>query len=938
MAQEQYTVLLVDDRPEDRETYRRYLLQDKQYAYKFLEVDSGEEAIALCSKQFPDAIVLDFLLPDIDGLEVLGELKILRGTEDLPVVMLTGQGNEEVAVAALKGGASDYLIKGKTNAETLRLAIKYAIERDRVRQCTQRIAERDRTNQELQITLEELRVTEEELRQQNEELAAARQLIEFEGQRYQDLFELAPDGYLVTDVKGIIQQSNRAAADLLDVSQDYLAGKPLVVFIAKADREAFHSRLAQLQQVRDWKIFLKPQKGKPFPVAIAVNSINDERGQQVGWRWSIRDMSEQQAAQRDRKQAEEGLRRSEEQRRLTLDLTHTAIWDWNIVTGETIWNENHYYLLGLEPGEVKACYQAWRDRVYSKDIERIEGILAQALETHADYEAEYRVVRPDGSLHWIMARGRGLYDDSGRAVRMVGMLLDIGDRKATEQKIQEQAALIDIASDAIIACELNSQILFWNQGAERLYGWTASEAIGKNANDLLYKSISPQLESAIEAVVEQGFWQGELNKISKSGRELIVESRWTLMRDETGQAKAILTVDTDITDKKQLEAQLLRSQRLESFGHLASGISHDLNNILTPILASVQLLPLRLPNLDERTQELLEIAEINVKRGAALLKQLLSFARGFDANYTVLSIEPLFEEIKQMAKEIFPKSIDFYTHVQPNLWSVEGDATQLHQVLLNLCLNARDAMPEGGRLRLSAKNLFINENFVRLNLDAQVGNYVVITVSDTGCGIDPEIIERVFDPFFTTKKMGKGTGLGLSVVTSIVKNHGGFIDVLSEVGVGTKFKVFLPGVEAKEALPQSNEKAPRGNGELILVVDDEAAICETTKIILETYNYRVLTVSDGVEAIAQYAQHQQEIGAVLMDMMMPSMDGAMTIRALRQMNSSVKIIVASGLISNEQIPSVMDASVQTFLPKPYTAELLLKTLYQVLRDEQVNIN
>jgi len=495
------------------------------------------------------------------------------------------------------------------------------------------------------------------------------------------------------------------------------------------------------------------------------------------------------------------------------------------------------------------------------------------------------------------------------------------ERKQAEQKIREQAALLDITTDAILVRDRENKILFWNKGAEQLYGWKADDVLGKNANKLLYKEPSSQLEVALKSVLEIGEWQGELHQVTKDDKKIIVESRWTLVRDEAKQPKSILTVNTDITQKKQLEAQFLRTQRLESIGTLASGIAHDLNNVLTPILMTAQLLETQVH--DERSKRLLPILVTNAKRGANLVKQVLSFARGLEGKFTILQIKHLISEIKQIAKQTFPKSIEFYTSIPQYLGTVFGDATQLHQVLMNLCVNARDAMPDGGTLSISAENVFIDQNHAKMNLDAQVGSYIVITVADTGT-------DRIFEPFFTTKEIGKGTGLGLSTVIGIIKSHGGFVKVYSEVGRGTQFKVYLPEAEVDQITPVEDLELPTGKGELILVVDDEAAIRDITKTSLETYNYRALTASDGIEAIALYAEHRQEISVVLTDMMMPSMDGATTIRTLRKIEPHVKIVAVSGLVSKEKLAQVASIGVKTFLPKPYTTKELLTTLHEVL--------
>ncbi|HEY9674934.1 MAG TPA: response regulator [Waterburya sp.] len=503
------------------------------------------------------------------------------------------------------------------------------------------------------------------------------------------------------------------------------------------------------------------------------------------------------------------------------------------------------------------------------------------------------------------------------------------ERRRAEQKIREQAALLDVATDAILVQNLQNQILFWNKGAQRMYGWKAEEALGQDANHLLCKAEQlSRLEEVRALVALEGSWYGELKQVKRDGKEMIVESRWTLVQNEQDKPTSILIVNTDITEKKQLEAQFLRAQRMESIGTLASGIAHDLNNVLAPILMSVQLLSLKLH--DEQTRQWLKILEDNARRGAELVKQVVSFARGVKGDRTLVQVRHIISEIKQIAKETFPKSIDVRTDIAQDLWTVSGDATQLHQVLMNLCVNARDALPDGGMLSISAHNLIFDEQSARMNLDAKAGSYIVIKVSDTGTGIPTEILDRIFEPFFTTKELGKGTGLGLSTVLGIAKSHGGFVNVSSQLGEGTTFELYLPALATTHKPAPEDPEIPRGHGEIILVVDDEAAIRQITQTSLETYAYKVLTACDGIEALALYAQHKDEISVVLIDMMMPAMDGAMTIRTLRKINSQIKIVAVSGLASNEKLVQARRFGVKTFLYKPYTTKELLKTINEIL--------
>ena len=394
------------------------------------------------------------------------------------------------------------------------------------------------------------------------------------------------------------------------------------------------------------------------------------------------------------------------------------------------------------------------------------------------------------------------------------------------RKTREQAALIDIATDAIFVRDLEGHIVFWSQGAERLYGWMAEEAIGRIACQLLKKREMAELEIALRTTVERGFWQGELTQSTKAGDDILVASRWTLVRDPSGRPQSLLEVNTDITDKKQLESQFYQAQRLESLGQLAGGIAHDLGNILTPILGIAQMLRLMQKDADAATKEQLDILESSAKRGADMVRQILTFAQGNPGNETTVDVVPLLQEVVDVIKQGFPKSIEIRqinsslalqqaegrgSSQQGNLVSsprvVLADSTQLHQVFMNLCINARDAMPEGGVLTLSVDDCFVDEAIARKHLNAAVGHYVVVSVADTGVGIPLEVRDRIFEPFFTTKGSDKGTGLGLATVTGIVNKAGGFLSVSSELGQGTEMKVYLPALSEDLSLKADIESA-----------------------------------------------------------------------------------------------------------------------------------
>ncbi|MFB2938251.1 PAS domain S-box protein [Aerosakkonemataceae cyanobacterium BLCC-F154] len=593
-------------------------------------------------------------------------------------------------------------------------------------------------------------------------------------------------------------------------------------------------------------------------------------------------------------------------------------------------NKAYANACGYEPEEMLGML--WYKTVHPDDVDKLTSAYQEML-SQGKVEVEARGIRKDRSHFYKQVVMVAAYNKEKQFIGHHCFMKDITERKESEQKIREQAALLDIATDAIFVKDINSKILFWNQGAQRLYGWTAAEAIGKDANEFLYKNPIDH-QQIRQTLLTKGKWQGELRKVTKNGQEIIVESRWTLVYDQAGKPKSILVVNTDITEKKQLEAQFLRAQRMESLGTLASGIAHDLNNILAPILMAVQLLELQLK--DERSMRLLPILKNNAKRGAELVKQVLSFGRGIQGDRTIVQIRHLVTEIRHIAKETFPKSIELYADLSSELWTVLGDATQLHQVLMNLCVNARDAMPNGGTLSICGENIVVDENYAKLNIDAKVGRYIVVTIADTGSGISAEIVDRIFEPFFTTKELGKGTGLGLSTVLGIVKSHGGFINVYSELGKGTEFKVYLPAIEAQENQEIEEAQIPKGSGELILIVDDETAIRDITKTSLESHGYKVISACDGQQAIATYKQNQDKINLVLLDMMMPNMDGSTTINEFQKINPNLSIIAMSGLTANAVNAEAASQQVKGFLSKPFTAEELLVTMQKVLHKKAKN--
>jgi len=395
-----------------------------------------------------------------------------------------------------------------------------------------------------------------------------------------------------------------------------------------------------------------------------------------------------------------------------------------------------------------------------------------------------------------------------------------------------------------------------------------------------------------------------------------------------------LALFRDLTERKQLERQFLRAQRLESIGTLAGGVAHDLNNILAPILMVGPILSQEVKS--PTGQQLLTTVETCARRGAELVKQLTTFARGLDGEKGPFQSSHLLREVCKIVTETFPKAIQLKYQIPTDLWIILGVPTQIHQVLLNLTVNARDAMPEGGCLTLAAENIRLDEAAARLIPGAKAGPFVVFRIADTGTGIAPEIADLIFDPFFTTKGPDRGTGLGLSTVVGIVKSHGGFIQFTSLPAQGTEFRVYLPAsvdaAAAQGALP--TPPLPRGHGELVLIVDDEAALRSVMQRTLQTHGYRTLTAHNGAQAVSLYSNMGQDISLVITDLDMPSLGGRATAAALLSINPKVKIVVATGLDSLPKGGFDIPVGCRALLKKPCETGLLLQTVDQVLRGER----
>jgi len=511
--------------------------------------------------------------------------------------------------------------------------------------------------------------------------------------------------------------------------------------------------------------------------------------------------------------------------------------------------------------------------------------------------------------------------------------LDITARKQAEEELFHSKEMLQIVLDNIPAGvfwkDRNSIYLGCNSACASAAGLSApSEIIGKSDFDLSWKASTEAYQSDDRAVMESNIptYNIEESLPQSDGRNSSVITSKVPLHNREGNVFGIVGTFEDITKRKAMEEQLLRDERIDSIGRLAAGVAHDLNNVLTPIMLSAEMLPYT-EDPDTRESLISSIAEC-AKRGADVVNQVLTFARGSKGERTKVQLNPLVNDVEKIIRSTFPKNIDITSDIPSDLWPVKADATQIHQIFLNLCINARDAMPEGGSLLITGENVEIDENFAAMVSGAKEGDYAMLSISDSGTGIPQELLTKIFDPFFTTKGVGRGTGLGLSTVIGIVRSHVGFVSVQSEPGHGATFKVFLPRETGEEAVQRhfANLELQPGNGETILVVDDEVFIAKTTALVLEKNGYKVLTAAEGTEALALYREHANAIALVLTDVIMPGMGGVQLAQALNEINPQVKIIASTGQASENRQAQLQAVGVKIILRKPYDTKKLLATL------------
>jgi len=645
--------------------------------------------------------------------------------------------------------------------------------------------------------------------------------------------------------------------------------------------------------------------------------------------------------------AERRLRRANERFELAASAVGSAIYDWNLQDGTMAWTQGLTEMCGYRLDEVDATYDWWIERVHPDERARVEARFQAAMADGHDFEADCRFRARDGHYLDVLSRGRFVRDAGGRPVRVVGSMADVSERKRGESVLRDSEArhraVLESAMDAFVGMDREGRLIEFNPAAERMFGRARADVIGRELAELI---IPPSFRDAHRrglarylATGEHALLGGrvEVSAQRADGTEFPVELTVTVVKMEG--PPAFNAYIRDLTEQKRadaargsLEMQLQQAQKMEAVGRLAGGVAHDFNNLLTVISGRAHMLLSRLKPGEPMHRDV-DLIQKTSQRAVALTSQLLAFSRKQVVQPRVLELGPLVADLVPMLQRMIGENMELTVEPVEGTGRVKADPSQMQQVLMNLAVNARDAMPDGGRIRVSIRDVLVDEPAALHRSNLPPGPYVALAVGDTGTGMSAETAAHIFEPFFTTKEQGKGTGLGLSTVYGIIEQSRGHIEVQSVIGQGTTFTIHLPRVEeapAAGAPPPDAARRLRTTSRTVLVVDDEPEVLELAAEILKRVGYSVLEAPDGAAALEVARRHEGEIHLLVTDMVMPGMSGRDLTERLRAIRNALPVLYISGYVQDAAARAALGGEHSAFVAKPFTPELFTDRVRELL--------